>query len=255
MYKVWSETSSNFVESDVLLTNNSSLSTAKARLNKAQQDKSWAHLNSLGTQGASIKVVNSEIEKKDIALWTRVLESSASIIYNFAHKSLTQVLPTAANLARWKITSDPNCPLCKINQPQTNKHVLANCSSPVALTRYTERHNEVLQILYMWIKSVTSPNQQVLADLKDANNLSTSSLFKNLRPDIAVCDDRSVKVLELTICHETNLQKSKAFKLNKYRNLADDASEMIRGKEISCFTIEISESTSIDPPSSDPPSI
>jgi hypothetical protein len=152
------------------------------------------------------------------------------------------VLPTAANLNRWKITSDPNCLLCKTNLPQTNKHVLANCPSPIALNRYTERHDEILQILYLWIQSVISPDQQVLVDLKNENNMSTNILFNNLRPDLAILDEHTVNILELTICHESNLRKSKAYKLNKYRSLANDATPMIRRKVITCFSLEISTS-------------
>ena len=172
---------------------------------------------------------------------------SAEIIYNFAHKALLQVLPTAANLARWKKTTNPNCILCKSSLPQTNKHVLSNCPSAIALGRYTARHNEILQIIYIWIKSVVSSEQKVLVDLEDGDGMSTSNLFLHHRPDLAVYDDRNIIVLELTICHETNLIKSKDYKINKYRNIATELKSSFADRELKCFSIEVSTLGLISP--------
>ena len=155
--KVWVESSGKFIESDVLLQNNASLKTAKAQLCKAQQDKNWSHIISLKIQGQSLQEVICSISRQNITLWSRFIENSSSLIYNFACKSVSQVLPTAANLVRWKITTDSSCPLCKNDQPQTNKHVLANCSSPIALSRYTNRHNEVLQLIMVELCDLEKP--------------------------------------------------------------------------------------------------
>jgi len=38
----------------------------------------------------------------------------------------------------------------------------------------------------------------------------------SIRPDLAVVDDSTVSDLELTVCHETNLLKSRQCKLDKY---------------------------------------
>ena len=43
-------------------------------------------------------------------------------------------------------------------------------------------------------------------------------LFQGVRPDIAVVDSHDIHALELTVCHETNLVKSRAYKTNKYEN-------------------------------------
>src|SRR6218665_3630624 len=72
-------------------------------------------------------------------------------VYNFERKALQQQLPTAANLARWKKTSDASCQLRNSGKPQTNKHVLSNCSSPAALERYKSRHNGILETMGDWL--------------------------------------------------------------------------------------------------------
>ena len=45
-----------------------------------------------------------------------------------------------------------------------------------------------------------------------------SSRFSNL-PDIVLVDGSKISTLKLTICHETNLAKSRQFKKNKYENI------------------------------------
>jgi len=51
------------------------------------------------------------------------------------------------------------------------------------------------------------------------NSSYHSDLFNDLRPDIAVKSDSKVTVLELTVCHETNLVSSRNYKLDKYKTL------------------------------------
>ena len=135
---------------------------------------------------------------------------------------------------------NPNCPLCKADIAQTSKHVLSNCPSPIALTRYTARHNEILQILVSWLRTAISPEKQLLADLPNSDERCTSKLFHSYRPDIAICDSVSVNTLELTICHETSMPNSRNYKINKYAKIQDSCTPIARGKIISNFTIEIS---------------
>ena len=198
-------------------------------------------------QGRAAETIDSAINKQDITLWSEVIERAISTVYNFAHKAFLQVLPTASNLHQWKKLKDPQCTLCKKGLPQTNKHVLSNCSSPAALQRYTERHNAILQHVVRWLKSVTSASQKVFTDIGDEHNNSTKYLFHTYRPDIAICNDSEVKVLELTICHETNLNNSKTYKLNKYRELASCLTPEATGKQVTCHTIEVSTLGFISP--------
>jgi len=132
-------------------------------LGARQSAAARSHLYSLTLQGACLKTVNQTAPTKNISLvslWSSTLESVACTVSNFAHKALHQVLPTASNLVRWKRISDPTCPLCKSGK-QANKHVVSNCLSPVALARYTTRHDDVPRVLINWLKTVISEQQHL----------------------------------------------------------------------------------------------
>ena len=150
----------------------------------------------------------------------------------------SQLRPIYCN--RWKKITDKQCVLCKRDIPQTNKHVLSNCPAPAALLRYTSRHNDVLQLLIIWLKSVISNSQEIFADINDDKIKSTCELFHTFRPDIAIVNHSSVVVFELTVCHETNLDNSKQYKLNKYRDLGNCGTPRIAGKTVACHSIEVS---------------
>ena len=47
-------------------------------------------------------------------------------------------------------------------------------------------------------------------------------------------------VLELTICHETNLVASRNYKLNKYKDLINARAEIIKNHDICVMTCELS---------------
>ena len=62
-------------------------------------------------------------------------------------RSTYDVLPSPANLVRWKVSDDDNC---RCGKRGTLKHILSNCIK--ALDRYTWRHNEVLKIIHQVTK-------------------------------------------------------------------------------------------------------
>ena len=125
------------------------------------------------------------------------------------------------NLYRWKRISDPSCPLCAKGVVQTNKHVLSNCDSPTALNRYTKRHDSILRELVNWIFTNKMSDWNLFADIEGQNLEPISKVFSNeVRPDIVLAHETRVIILELTVCHEINMQKSKDYKLTKYANIA-----------------------------------
>ena len=69
---------------------------------------------------------------------------------------------------------------------------------------------------------------------------STSAVFQNLRPDIAIVNSGVIVTGELTVCHETNMKNSKDFKGKKYSRLADDLLPAFRSCQLIKNTIEIS---------------
>ena len=234
------ETMFKNVEFDSIRAAYSTIKAAINSLKNKNQEAAWCHLSSLTIQGESVSEIAKEINSADIHRWSKVVENCPTTISNFAHKALLQVLPTAANLYRWKKVTDPQCPLCKNGTKQTNKHVFSNCSSRTALQRYTVRHNEVLNMLTNWLKSVLATAQTLHADIENGTIKSTSDLFSQLRPDIAILDANTVTTLELTVCHESNLAKSKIYKEIKYKDISLHRLPQIRNRTIKTFTIEVS---------------
>ena len=67
---------------------------------------------------------------------------------SFLLKSTYDMLPTPANLVRWKISEDDKCECGKVG---TLRHILSAC--PIGLIeRYTWRHNQVLQVFFKYMK-------------------------------------------------------------------------------------------------------
>ena len=120
---------------------------------------------------------------------------------------MVQQLATKSSLHRWGKATDASCPLC--HNIQTNKHVLNNCPSAAVLERYKTRHNAILRLIADWLKSNTKPDSLLHADLPDMGYRPLSKIFNTLRPDVAVVNNTDIHLLELTICHETNLGTSK----------------------------------------------
>ena len=111
-----------------------------------------------------------------------------------------------------------DCMPCKKSIRQTNKHLLSNCES--LLECYSGRHNKILEKIARWIDSNKAPEQCLAVDLPFSTFLHTDSVFKQMiRPDFVLYDKSSLSVLELTVCHETNLLKSRELKLNKYKDV------------------------------------
>ena len=219
---LWLQTSAKHIESDALLLTHNSYGEAASMLKDNQISRSTRHFYSLQSQGLSARTLEETIPKSNIQLWATNLETVSTTIHNFAKKALQQQLPTNSNLVRWKRTSDPSCPLCNKSRSQTNKHVLSNCDSAIALNRYTQRHDEVLMILAEWILSSISSTQSLHVDLDTKKFKPISEIVEiEFRPDIIVTSATSVTSIELTVCHETNMRKSKDYKLTKYGNLHD----------------------------------
>ena len=57
---------------------------------------------------------------------------------------------------------------------------------------------------------------------------------------MAIVSPRKIVIGELTVCHETNLQKSRDYKLQKYVNLEAARASEFRSRPVSVHTIEVS---------------
>ena len=197
------------------------------------------HAHSLILQGQAVKVITECISKSGIGQWSRIVEALPDFLFHFAKKALQQQLPTASNLARWKRIPSPNCILCGNSIPQTNKHLLSHCA--YLLDRYSERHNRILEKIVRWIDSHKSPKQRLAVDLPFSSFIQIDTVFKpTIRPDIVLYDESSISILELTVCHETNLLKSKDYKLNKYKEAQIHLQNCFKHIPVQVYTGEIS---------------
>jgi len=203
---LWADTSTQNVNPDSLLISNST-SEAHKKLNKTQKEEAVLHMTGLSYQGKSIKVVTKNLAASTISNWSKMTNSLPGFLFNFTRKAIQSQLPTLANLVRWGRASSNLCPLC--GSVQTNKHVLSNCSHPSALTRFTNRHNKILVMLADWLSSKLDNKSTLFVDLPGSKYKQVTDIFTSVRPDLAIVTENTVLVVELTICHETNLRSSK----------------------------------------------
>ena len=91
---------------------------------------------------------------------------------------------------------------------------------------YNTRHDKVLQIIYNLLKENLHTNQSIIADLQDLSPyIFPPHIAKtDLRPDIVVWNDttRSVTLLELTVCHESNFVEAHQRKVTRYLDLEEE---------------------------------
>jgi hypothetical protein len=151
---------------------------------------------------------------------------------------MTKQLPTLKNLKMWGCSPADLCSRCGITQ--SNKHILSNCNSPEALSRYLDRHNQIRKLIAGWILSGQSGGGTLYCDLSVSGASHISDLFIGFRPDLAIVFPSRIMVGELTICHETNLITSRDYKINKYSKLSHARSIAFISHTVSVHTFEIS---------------
>ena len=82
----------------------------------------------------------------------------------------------------------------------------------------------MLSILANWVKGALKDGGRLYVDLSEGGYRPLGDIFGSLRPDLAIVYEHSgtIATLELTVCHETNLVKSKQYKDQKYELLGAD---------------------------------
>ena len=221
-----------------MINTHDNLKSASKKLKLTKNQEAFHHIESLVLQGTLIKSVMESVNKKVIKSWSAFTNNFPASLFKFVRKAVQQQLPTASNLVRWGRKKDSACPLCQ--KIQTNKHVLSNCSSTIALKRYTTSHDSVLDILAAWILTSKLPNSSLHVDSASDCFRKVNEIFLSVRPDIVIASPNRIVTLELTICHESNMLKSKAFKDNKYSTLKDDLMPKYQRCPLKQYTIEVS---------------
>src|SRR6266516_2353160 len=235
--ELWEVTNHPNILADSLLDSRD-LKGASSILRASQNKESLEHFLGLKSQGAMAKTVNETVLPANIKLWKLVMDSSPEHVFNLARKAMMNQLPTLHNLKLWNRSSTNLCTRC--GGDQTNKHVLSNCSSPDALAQYTDRHNLILEIIVKWIVPQLKSDHTLYSDLRVPGARPVCDIFNGYRPDLAIVSSTKIVVGELIVCHETNLQRSRDYKLQKYSQLAAAKASEFKRHEVLVHTIEVS---------------
>ena len=209
-------------------------------------------------------VIDRKLSWTEMWKWTPARTS-------FLIQSTYDTLPSPANLARWKISPDNKCKCGKIG---TMRHILSNC--PIGLDkRYLWRHNKILGVIHAikekveqinqgklpltkkpgfikFCKGGMQPTRKVLSKSKDASwkgiwkvaaDLESALVFPvvptKLRPDMIVWneEEKVMKIIELTVSWETNIDDAYNRKNVRYENLCNLCED--EGWTTDCLPIEV----------------
>ena len=91
-----------------------------------------------------------------------------------------------------------------------------------------------------WLSSKLDNNSTLSVDLPGSKYKQVTDIFTSVRPDLAIVTENAVLIVELTICHETNLRSSKLYKENKYKDLNLFKTEIIADRNLVLTTCELS---------------
>ena len=93
-------------------------------------------------------------------------------------------------------------------------HSQQHCKVALNLHRYKNQHDEILRIISDFIKQQVPDDMTVLTDLSDQYQFLPSLALTDLRPDLVAYSDltKSVIIVELTVCYETNYKEAQARK-------------------------------------------
>ena len=187
---------------DLLLKAKSSISTISTKtlssycrkeLRERVIEEHDERLKELTVQNKILEV--AELERSN-QVWKRILQGLPAGQLSFLLRAGTDTLPTPLNLRRWRLRTDPSCPLCGHKQP-TVHHILYNCSEALQQGRYTWRHDSALLVLARGIQEHLDSDTTLYADLPGMqasdNPLSTipeNILVTSARPDSVLVGKR-----------------------------------------------------------------
>ena len=124
-------------------------------------------------------------------------------------------------------------------------HILNGCKVALNDSRYTWRHNGVLNFLNSCINK--TPDLEVYIDLPGnqttagAGTLPPNIVVTDQIPDLCIINNKtnSVEIFELTIPQEKRIEDAHGFKTDKYSHFLTD----IQGRNVSLYTIEVGSAT------------
>ena len=181
------------------------------------------------------------MEEGGCITWGSYLWDIPQGVLKFAMNAGLNTLPTLDNLKRWGKRVNDRCPFC--GNIQTLLHVLSNCSVSLNQGRYTWGHDSVLSTIIGIIRPCLNPDYRLYSDLPGygaphGGTIPPHVLVTNLRPEIFFVNEslRKAIVFELTCPWDANVQRSHAYKEDKYAPLVADLS---RDFTVYHFSVEV----------------
>ena len=171
-------------------------------------------------------------------IWAKAVQSLPEEPFKFVLNAAHDTLPHNANLHLWRKKASDTCPLCR-EDSQNLIHVLNSCRVALELRRYNERHDSVLTVLYDTITQHLPTTSSCTVDLANQYSFPSHIVATELRPDIVWWDDtnKSVCLVELTVCFDTLLHEAADRKESKYLELLSTIKEA--GYRATLVTVEV----------------
>ena len=240
----WKKKSSTIVESNTLIenlvaTNSISLTTSAStrqaniiNVKNVVRKSVQAHIKDTWNEKVKRLTMQGDfanllIEEQESVTWQSVIRQMPRHVLAFAARLSTNSLNSPDNLARWGKRKIGSCPLCKATHG-TLAHIVNFC--PVALKqgRYTWRHDSVLNEITKKLKSSSTNNTQIYADLP-GHKINGSTIPADIlvssgegsRPDLVLVnrEKKEIALMELTISLPQNTQAANKKKALKYTHL------------------------------------
>lgn len=204
----------------------------KPKINVPQEQSSWKNKPLHGkfhqqiTKVADLSKTYQWLEKADLKDNTEALILAAQ----------EQALKTRAIEAKiYKTRQDPKCRLCN-EQDETIQHIISGCKQ-LAGTAYTERHNQVANIIYRQIcetydletpknwwetpnKAIENSKAKILWDFY----IQTDKQVLANQPDIVIIDKdkKQATIIDIAIPNDYNIQDKEKEKVQKYQPLREE---------------------------------
>ena len=174
--------------------------------------------------------------------WRSYLWDIPQGVLKFAINAGINTLPSNDNLKRWGKRTNDRCPFC--GNIQTLAHILSNCGIALEQGRFTFRHNSVLCSMIDLVRPYLNHGMVLYSDIPGfqaphGGTIPPHVLTTNLKPDVVVINEvlRKVVVFELTCPWDSNIDRSHAFKEEKYAPLVRDLS---RDFSVYHYSVEVS---------------
>ena len=152
--------------------------------------------------------------------WKAMIWSLPANVTLFASKAAMDVLPTRANLCRWKVACNSNCLKCNVKE--TLHHVLNHCDTLLKAGLYKWRHDSVLQHIFESLPQGTWSH--IIVDLPGHTYRLPFHTDSAWRPDLVLLDqEHHVHIIELTVPFESNFGGAHERKTAKYAPLVESA--------------------------------